>query len=48
MMTTKPLKNLEQQFMNVIATYLPHMLNFAKILEGEIARLTEMVASIEH
>ena len=40
------LKNLEQQFMSVITTYLPHILNFAKILESEIERLTEMAASI--
>ena len=42
------LKNVEAQFMGVITTYLPHILNFAKILDGEIERLTEMAASIEH
>ena len=34
--------------MTVATTYLAHTLNFAKILEGEIERLAEMVASIEH
>ena len=38
------LKNLEQQLMSPMY----HILNFAKILEGEIERLTKMVASIEH
>ena len=28
--------------------YIPHILNFAKILEGEIERQTEVTASIEH
>ena len=28
--------------------FVPHILNFAKVLEEEIERLTEMVASIEH
>ena len=27
-------------------TYVPHILNVAKILEGEIERLTEMAAAI--
>ena len=27
-------------------TYVPDILNFAKILEGEIERLTEMAAAI--
>ena len=29
-------------------TYEPHILNFAKSLEGEIERLTEITSSIEH
>ena len=42
------LKNLKQQFMGLLSsnlTYVPHILNVAKILEGEIERLTEMPAA---
>ena len=45
-------KNLEQQLLARLLssnlTYVPHILNFAKILKGEIERLTKMVTSIEH
>ena len=34
--------------MCVITICLANTLNFGKILEGEIERLAEMVASIEH
>ena len=42
------LKNAEPRFVSVITTYLPHISNFAKVLDGEIERLTEMAASIKH
>ena len=42
---------LEQQFMKVTKlkpSLCTNILNFAKILKGEIETLTEMVASIKH
>ena len=44
-------KNLKQQFELSHAKLkpkLPHMLNFANILEGEMKKQTEMAASTEH
>ena len=44
-------KNLKQQFElshTKLKPKLPHMLNFANILEGEMKKQTEMAASTEH
>ena len=50
MVTTKPFSKISSNSLSLIKLKpnLPHILNFANILEGEMKRQKKMAASIEH
>ena len=50
MVTTRPLSKIWNDSLSLIKLKpkLKHVLNFANILDGEMKRLAEMVASTDH